>query len=87
MFKPGRKHSAQEQDLQEQDRGSRKKRRNKKKSTLQDLLLAAVIPQKRAVMSKALVRRRRRAGYAVTAVRTVIRYMNARERTTIYRNP
>ena len=26
------------------------------------------------------------AGYAVTAVRTVIRYMNARERTTIYRH-
>ena len=87
MFKPGRKNSAQEQELQEQDRRSGKKRRNKRKtSTLPDRLQAAVDHQKREVMPKALTRRRRRAGYAVTAVRTVIRYMNARERTTIYRH-
>ena len=88
MWKPGRKNRARELGEQEQSCRKRKNRANRRrKSPLQDLFLAAVLPQKRAVMSKAMARRRRRAGYAYTAVRTVIRYLNARERTTIYRHP
>ncbi len=72
-----------------QKAGKRKGRRAAKKQTfrLGDLVQAAVNPPKRAAMNRTFRKRRRRFERAASAVRLWIRYRNAKERVTIYRNP
>ena len=64
---------------------TRKSRRNKK-YTLASMIRAAADPKKRVVMSRVWNRRQKRLDHIIAVVRLVIRYLNARDRTTIYRN-
>ena len=64
---------------------AQKTRRNKKHS-LAAMVRAAADPKKRAVMSRVWNRRQKRLDHIAAVVRLTIRYLNARDRTTIYRN-
>ena len=50
------------------------------------MVRAAADPKKRAVMSRVWNRRQKRLDHIAAVVRLVIRYLNARDRMTIYRN-
>ena len=60
--------------------------RKRAKAELSGLLQAAVNPAKRAVMTKVWTRRRKRLGHITKALQLVIRFMNAREKTTVFRH-
>lgn len=64
---------------------AQKTRRNKKHS-LATMVRAAADPKKRAVMSRVWNRRQKRLDHIAAVVRLAIRYLNARDRTTIYRH-
>ena len=64
---------------------AQKTRRNKKHS-LAAMVRAAADSKKRAVMSRVWNRRQKRLDHIAAVVRLAIRYLNARDRTTIYRN-
>ena len=58
----------------------------KKRRAASSLLKAASDPKQRAVMTKVWTVRKKRADHAAALLRLAIRYLNARDRTTIFRN-
>ena len=68
--------------------GRRKARRSteSRKHTFAAMVRSAADPKKRAVMSRVWIRRRKRLNHLSAALRLVIRYLNARDRVTIFRN-
>ena len=63
----------------------RTQKRTRKKNTAAAMLQAASSPAKRAVMTKVWNRRRKRVDHAAALLRLGIRYLNARDRVTIFR--
>ena len=80
-----RKTQSTEKTPTEHRHKTRKSSRNKK-YTLAAMVRAAADPKKRAVMSRVWHRRQKRLDHIAAAVRLAIRYLNARDRTTIDRN-
>lgn len=83
---PQIREAGKEGDSPGRRRNRHGKRGRQKKHSAAALLLAAADPKKRAAMSKGMMRRQKRAAHLAAAVRLVIRYLNARDRRTIYRN-
>ena len=77
------------QDVEKTPRSGRRKARRStgsRKHTFAAMVRSAADPRKRAVMSRVWTRRRKRLNHLSAALRLVIRYLNARDRVTIFRN-
>ena len=84
LQKEVKKLQLKKQTLELEEKG--RKNISKKQTAVAALFRAASDPKSRAVMTKVWNRRRKRAQHASAALRLAIRYLNARDRTTIFRN-
>ena len=79
----------QTQDAEKTLRSARRKTRKKtgnRKHAFAAMIRSAADPKNRAVMSRVWTRRRKRLNHLSAALRLVIRYLNARDSVTIFRN-